>query len=465
MSNSAQSAGASAARGEFDIGINETLPLGQLIGIGLQNIFGMTGMFVFPGILGRAFGMPLGDIAYLYGMVFLVSGLTTCFQAVGLLRLPIVQGPYVGTFIGLLVLGHLPGAGLGVAFGSLFVASICWALLALPIRGMSFIALFGRYFEDPMISGTMVILSMMQIAMVSMPNWLGAANSPGFPLINLLAGLVCIIVFVIFTLWGGGWVRRFAILAGLIAGTACYALFVPVSFAPIAGAPWLVVPRLFPFGFGVRLDAVLVFLCALLPASIGTMSLYQIVARWGNEPITPVRMSGGCFAAALGSVLGAALGTFSMYVYPDNMGMLRTTRVGSRYGTLSAGVLLVLFGCCVKFDMLLVIVPNVVISGVATVLFGIVMVHGIHLLAQVELNERTLVIGGAALMVGLGGLFVPPEVLHALPVIAQLALKQSAVTGGVVLFALYAVLGRPAATLPEEAGVIPVPRPLAGEAQ
>ena len=448
---------AAVTRGEFDVGINETMPFGQLIAIGVQNIFGMSGMFVFPAIFGRAFGMPLETIAYLYGMVFFVSGITTVFQSIGILRLPIVQGPYVGSFIGLLVLGHLKGAGLGVAFGSFFVACLIWSLLAIPVRNFSFIALFGKFFQNPMISGVMVILSMMQIAVVSLPNWIGQPKSAGFPLVNFFAGLVCVIVFIIVTLWGGKWLRRFAVLAGLIVGTLFYSGFLPVSLAPVAGAPWLVVPRIFPFGFGVRLDAVLVFLFALLPASIGSMSLYQVVARWGNEPITPVRMAGGCFAAALGSALGAVLGTFSMQVYPDNMGMLRTTRVGSRYGTLAAGILLVILGCCVKFDMLLVVVPTVVIAAVATVLFGIVMVHGIHLLGQVDWDDRNIVIGGAALMVGLGGLFMPPETLHAMPLILQLSMKQSAVTGGIVLFVLYWLLSRePAAA---ETASAEAPRP------
>lgn len=397
-----------AASSEFDVGIHEGLPLGHLVMIGLQNVFGMTGMFVFPSLFGRAFDMPLDRIAYLYGMTFLVSGVTTCLQAIGPLRLPIVQGPYVGSFVGLMVLGHLPGAGLGVAFGSMFVACLCWALLSIPIRGISFVALFGDFFRHPMISGVMVILAMFQISVVSMPNWIGTAKDAGFPLVNFFAGGVSVVAFIAVTLWGGRWMRRFAVLTGLILGTVFYSGFVPISFAPIATAPWVVIPKAFPFGFGVRFDAVLVFLFAFLPASIGSMSLYQVVARWGNEPMTPVRMSAGCFAAALGSALAGVLSGFSMQIYPDNIGMLRTTRVGSRYATLTAGILLVLLGCCVKFDMLLVLVPVVVISAIATVLFGIVMVHGIHLLGQVEWDDRNLVIGGAALMVGLGGLFVSP---------------------------------------------------------
>ena len=425
----------------FDVGIHEKLTLEQYAILAFQNTFGMTGMFVFPGIFGRVFQLPVEQIAYLYGMTFLVSGLITLFQGIGFLRLPIVQGPYVGSFIGLLVLGRVPGLGLDVAFGSFFVASLIWALLAIPIRGLSFLALFGRFFQTPLISGIMVLLLTMQIAGVSLPNWIGQPSSPGFPRINLLAGLVAVVIFILLTLWGGKWFRRCAILAGLIFGTACYASFLPISFTPVVTAPWIVVPKIFPFGFAVRFDAVVVFLFVLVPSSIGSMALYRVVANWGGEEISSLRMSEGCFSAALGAVIAATVGTFSTTVYPDNMGMLRSTRVGSRYGTAAAGVLLVVLGSCVKFDMLLVLVPTVVLAGTATVLFGIVMVHGIQLLAEIDWHDRNLIIAGAALMVGLGGLFVEPETVKALPLTIQLMLKQSAVTGGTVLLVLYWLFG------------------------
>jgi xanthine/uracil permease len=440
MSNLADAGPAKSAK-IFDIGIDERVPASQLGILAFQNIFGMTGMFVFPGLFGRFFQMPVDQIAYLYGMVFLVSGLITVFQGFGFLRLPIVQGPYVGTFFGLLALGHTPDIGLGTAFGSFFVASIILALLSLPIRGLSFIALFGRLFQVPMISGVMVVLLMMQISVVSLPNWIGKPLSPGFPNINLLAGFAAVVIFMLMTLWGGKWLRRSAVLAGLIVGTLTYSGFLPISFAPVLTAPWLVVPQAFPFGFGVRLDAVVLFLFVLIPSSITSMALYQVVADWGDQKLTPLRMSEGCFAAALGAILAAVVGTFSTIAYPDNVGMLRSTRVGSRYATVAAGVLLVLLGACVKFDMLLVLVPSQVLAGIATILFGIVMVHGMHLLGGVEWTERNLIIAGAALMVGLGGLFVEPETMHELSPTIQIVLKQSAVTGGATLLLLYWLIG------------------------
>ncbi|HEY2019540.1 uracil-xanthine permease family protein [Paraburkholderia sp.] len=424
----------------FEVGINERLPLPQLAVLALQNVFGMTGMFVFPGLLGRAFHLSDPQISYLYGMTFIACGIITILQSVLLLRLPIAQGPYAGSFGALLTVGHLQAGGLGTAFGSFFVASLIWCLLTVPIRGRSVAGMFVRHLRLPIISGMIVMLIMVQIASVALPTWIGSPKNPGFPLVNLFSGAVAVAGIVFAMLWGGRRLRSVAILLGLALGTLAYTLFQPMSFAAVSAAPLLVEPRIFPFGFGARADLVAVFLLVLIPAGMGSMALYQTVADWGNETLSPGRMSEGLFGVALGSVVAAVWGGFSTIAYPDNIGILRATRVGSRFVTLAAGVLLIVFGGCVKFDMLLVVVPIPVISAAATLLFGIVFMHGVHILAHVEWDDRRLIAAGLAFLVGLGGLFISPDVIHAMPLMLQLVLQQPVISGGFTLVVLHSLL-------------------------
>lgn len=424
----------------FEVGINERLPLSQLAVLALQNVFGMTGMFVFPGLLGRAFHLPDAQIAYLYGMTFMACGIITILQSVLLLRLPIAQGPYAGSFGALLAVGHLQSGRLGTAFGSFFAASLIWCLLTVPIRGRSVAGLFARHLRVPIISGMVVMLIVVQIASVALPTWIGSPKSPGFPVVNLLSGAVAVAGIVFAMLWGGRRLRRVAILLGLALGTLTYTLFQPVSFAAVAAAPLVVVPHIFPFGFGVRADLVAVFLLVLIPAGMGSMALYQTVAGWGEESLSPGRMSEGLFGVALGSVVAAVWGGFSTIAYPDNIGILRATRVGSRFVTFTAGIFLIVLGACVKFDMLLVVVPIPVISAAATLLFGIVFMHGVHILEQVQWDDRRLIASGLAFLVGLGGLFVSPEVMHAMPLMLQLVLQQPVISGGLTLVVLHSLL-------------------------
>ena len=422
----------------FDVGVNERLPPAQLLVLGLQNIFGMTGMFVFPGILGRSFNLPPEQIAYLYGMTFAVCGIVTILQSTLLLRLPIIQGPYAGSFASLLAVGHL-GGGLGAAYGSFFVAALIWCVLTVPVRGFSVIGLFSRFLRAPIIAGMIVIFIMIQVANVALPGWIGRVDSPGFPLVNFGGGAVAVAVLIAVSLWGGRF-RRAAILIGLAAGTIAYAIFRPVSLAAVANAPLLVTPQIFPFGYAVQSDLVVVFLLVLLPASIGSMALYQMVGGWGGQNVTSARMSQGVFAIGLGGVLAGLVGGFSTIVYPDNIGMLRTTRVGSRYATLAAGVLLIVLGGCVKFDLLLVVVPLPVLSAAATLLFGIVLMHGVHILANVAWDDRKFIVAGLAMLVALGGMFLSPEVLAQMPLLMKLVITQPVISGGLTLVVLHSLL-------------------------
>jgi xanthine/uracil permease len=423
----------------FDVGIDERLSYDQLFILGLQNIFGMTGMFVFPGILGRSFNLPPEQIAYLYGMTFLVCGFVTILQSTLLLRLPIIQGPYAGSFATLLAVGHVPNAGLGAAYGSFFVAALIWCALTVPIAGFSVIGFFSRFLRAPLIAGMIVIFIMIQVSNVALPGWIGQVQSPGFPTVNFLTGALAVAVIVAVSLWGGKF-RRAAILIGLAAGTICYALFRPVSLAAVMNAPLLVAPQVFPFGFAVQTDLVIVFLLVLLPASIGSMALYQMVGDWGGQEVSSARMSQGIFAIGLGGVLAGLVGGFSTIVYPDNIGMLRTTRVGSRYATLAAGVLLIVLGASIKFDLLLVVVPLPILAAAATLLFGIVLMHGVHIMAKVDWDDRKYIVAGLAMLVALGGMFISPEVQAQMPLLVRLVATQPVISGGLTLVVLYALL-------------------------
>ena len=170
------------------------------------------------------------------------------------------------------------------------------------------------------------------------------------------------------------------------------------------------------------------------------MALYQMVGDWGGQTISSSRMSQGIFAIGLGGVLAGLVGGFSTIVYPDNIGMLRTTRVGSRYATMSAGVLLIVLGGCVKFDLLLVVVPLPVLSAAATLLFGIVFMHGVQILSKVDWDDRKFIVAGLSMLVALGGMFLSPEVLAQMPLLAKLLITQPVISGGLTLVVLHSLL-------------------------
>src|SRR5262249_38072548 len=151
---------------------------------------------------------------------------------------------YAGSFAALLALGHVPGAGLGAAYGSMAAAAAIWCVLSIPLKGLSVIGLFARFLRAPLISGIIVILTMVQVANVAFPNWLGNRMTPGFPVISIASGLIAVAVLIVATIWGGKYFRRIAVLLALLFGTLFFAAYQPVSLAGVMAAPIFVAPSL-----------------------------------------------------------------------------------------------------------------------------------------------------------------------------------------------------------------------------
>ena len=422
----------------FDVGFYDSLPWWETAVLAVQNILGMTGMFLFPGILGAVFHLDPGDTARLYGATFVTSGLVTVLQGTFMLRLPIVMGPWAATFTAILVGGQLEG--LANAYGSFFVASLIWAVLSLPIGGGAIIGAIAKLFREPLVYAGILVILMASLTTVTLPNWVGTPTQPGFGTANWLGGLACVVVIIAAIAFTRGLVRRGAMLWGIALGTVVYALFQPVPLERVAAAPWAYVPSAFPFGFGVSPSLVLLFFLMLTTGAASALSEYHLVAAWGEERVSSRRMSAGIFSESIGAALAAAVGGFSTTSYPDCLGILKTSRVGSVRVTITTGAILLVLGFVLKFDSLFVAVPGSVLAAAATVMFGIVLASGIEMLGRVRWTPTNSIVLGFSFMLSLGGLFINPDTLKTYPPVIQSILGQPVLTGTVMLVVLHLVL-------------------------
>jgi xanthine/uracil permease len=424
----------------FDVGLDDKVPVKDALLMGFQNVFVMTGIFVFPGIMGRSFDLPPDTVAYLYGMTFVGCGVTSLLMSMFFGRMPLAAGPYAGVFTAILTFGHFPHADLGTAFGSLFVASLLWCLLSIPIRGVSAVGLMSGAVRTPSIAGVIVMLVMVQIADLSLPHWLGKPGEPTFPLINFAAGLITALVLMTLTVARHPMVRRLSLLVALAAGALFFELFAPMSFGAVVRSPWFVMPEFFPFGLSFNPQFCITFFIILIAVNIQTMTMMGVVGEWAQLEIKPARVSLGVFAISLGSAVASMIGGFTHIPYPANVAMLRATGVASRQVTLATAVILILMGFCTKIDYFFVLLPVPVLAAAATVLFGIVFLHGVEMLAKVDWDHRSLTIAGFSLMTGFGTLFVEPRTLAQLPLFVNLMLRQPIIVGVFSLIVLGIVL-------------------------
>jgi xanthine/uracil permease len=66
--------------------------------------------------------------------------------------------------------------------------------------------------------------------------------------------------------------------------------------------------------------------------------------------------------------------------------------------------------------------------------------HGVHILAKVDWDDRKFIVSGLALVVGLGGMFLAPDVLAQMPLLVRLVITQPVISGGLTLVVLHALL-------------------------
>ena len=428
----------SPATPALKVGFDERVPLLQHGVMTLQNIFAVTGMFLFPAVLGSSLHLPASTVAELYGATFIVTGLGTVINSAFGLRLPVVLGPWAPMLTGLI--GAAKIAGLGGAFGSMFVATLIWVVLSLPLPGFSIVAYLGRLFRAPILYGGVVLILMTSLTDVTVVNWLGTPGTPGFGKASWIGGGVAILVTFAILVVSRGPVRSIAMLCGIAAGVIVYAFLGPVSFSRVGKSPWLFNFHIFPFGFSVSPVLVVLFFLLLMTSVSNSLALYNVTAEWSGADLRGRRMAWGIFGQSVSAVVSALLGTFSSTTYPSNLAIVRASRVGSRWITVTTGVVMIVGGSILKFDAIFVSIPSNVIAASSIILFGVLAMSAVESLSRVEWDQLNFLVLGPAFMISIGGLFVTASTLAHFPLIVRQIFSQPLLDGPVLLVVLHLIV-------------------------
>jgi xanthine/uracil permease len=419
----------------LNVGFDERVPWPTHIALSLQNMLVLAGLFLFPGLFGATFHLSAGDIAKLYGAAFVAVGFATVLQGVLKLRMPMVLGPWSGALAGLTVLGKLYG--LGTAFGSCFVAACIMAVLAIPFRGVSLIRVVAKLFAEPTLTGGIVLITGIGLEQIAVVNWVGKPGAVGFGSGNWIGGGIALLLVSIFFAFTKGYVRSLAMIIGIVVGTFIFAVFAPVHFTAMQHGPWVSAPSAFQFGFGVNATALIIFIVLLLPPFISALGFYQMVAEWGQETVDSDRMAWGAFGLAIGSILAPIIGTFTVSVYPENVGLLRQTRNGSRWITVTAGVLFIVVGFIYKIGAVFAGIPSGVIGGAAAAMFAVILIAGVEILAKADWTPRNIIVVGLPVVLSIGGVFLAANVYANYPLIIRSLITQPLVTGPFLLITFF----------------------------
>ncbi|CAL9160024.1 unnamed protein product [Musa hybrid cultivar] len=173
----------------------------------------------------------------------------------------------------------------------------------------------------------------------------------------------------------------------------------------ISSAPWIKIP--YPLQWGApTFDAGHSFgmMAAVFVSLIESTGTYKAAARLASATPPPAHvLSRGIGWQGIGILLDGLFGTVTgSTVSVENVGLLGSTRVGSRRVIQISAGFMIFFSILGKFGALFASIPFTIFAAVYCVLFGVVAAVGLSLLQFTNMNSmRNLFIVGVSIFLGL----------------------------------------------------------------
>jgi uric acid transporter len=419
--------------------VDEVLPVGKLGVYGFQHVLAFyAGAVIVPILLAGAIDLSTEQLVHLINADLFTCGIASIIQSVGFwrigVRLPLLQGVTFTAVSPMIAIGLAAGGGtegLLVIYGAVIVAGLFTFLIA------PFFSRLIKYFP-PVVTGSVILIIGIALLPVAAMDAVGGSEhpEPGNPR-NLAYALGTLLLIVLIQRVFKGFMATVAVLVGLVAGTLVAWALGDASFDAVGNSDWLGVTTPFYFGwpqfsFAAIVSMIVVMLITAVETTGDVFATGEIVdKRIHREDIGRALRADG-----LATTIGGVLNSFPYTCFAENVGLVRLTRVKSRYVVAAAGVLMMLIGLMPKAGAIVAGIPHPVLGGAALAMFATVAVVGIQTLSRVDFHDhRNVVI--VATSVGLAMLVtVQPNVATAVPGWAQIILGSGITLGSISAIAL-----------------------------
>lgn len=453
---------------ELIYGLHDKPPVIEAIFVAFQHVLAaFVGIITPPLIICTSLGLDAANTSYIISMSLFASGICTFIQCKkigpvgsGLLSLQGTSFAFLGSILGVgttaIQGGKSPQEALALIFGVGFFGAFTNVILS------RFLHLLSKV-VTPIVTGTLVMLiglSLIQTGVTSMAGGVAAkqAGTFGSPQNLALGGMVFLII-IILTLSQNQYIKMGAIIIGLAFGYIVSIFLGIVNFATLSQLPMISLPIPFRYGMSFNFAALIPFLI-LYPLtaieSVGDMTATSAVSK---EPIQGSvyirRIKAGVLGDGLNSALAALLNTFPVTTFSQNTGVIQMTGVGSRYVGFYVAGILALLGLLPFVGGIFQTIPQPVLGGATTIMFGSIAVAGLRIVASENLDRRATIIVAVSLAMGLGVVFVP-DIFNGKPDIIKNIFASSTSTGGLTAILLSWLLPQTketSATLETEAEV------------
>lgn len=424
------------------VGVDEKLPWGQALLLGLQHVLAMDS-YVPPFIIATALALAPTASTAMIQSTFLGAGIASLIQVLFFLRMPVCQGPSyvpVGAVIGL----YYGANGFDTVFGACLVGAACVVLLG--ISGLYKHAV--HRFIPPLVSGTVIIIVGLTLLPTAFSSNIFIEGNNLTVGQNIILACVSAAVMIAFSMLGvyrpkvGKALRVCSVIIALFVGCVVAALMGGLDLSSVADAPFFSLPNVAFVNYGLSFDlsAILTMIVIYLVLLAETTGTWYAVSSVVGKPMTDEQINRGVIGEGLGCLVGSLLGTTPVTGYSTNAGIISITGVASRRVFVMASVWLIAFSFAGKLSALIMAIPASVIGGVFAVVCAIIMLNGFRQLKHEPLSERQLYIIGVPIAVAVGLLNLPSDVTAAAPEVVQYLLGSPIAISAIVCIVLNKLL-------------------------
>ncbi len=442
----------SARKSDLVYQLNDRPPLPQAFFAALQHLLAMFVAVITPSlIICHTLGVPTEQTNTIISMSLFASGISSFIQirtigpiGSGLLSIQGTSFNFIGPIIAAGMSLKAGGADINTMmaaiFGTILLASFAEILLSRVLQ-------YAQRVITPLVSGivvTLIGLTLIQVGLISMGGGYDAMNNGTFgSLHNLaLAGAV-LAVIVILNRAKNPYIRIASIVIAMLVG---YLLAYCMDMLPepkASNTPLIALPVPMQFGLGFNwslfIPLVLIFFITALEAIGDITATSEVSGEPVSGPVYMKRIKGGVLADGVNSALAGVFNSFPNSTFSQNNGVIMLTGVASRYVGYFISAMLVILGLFPGVALFVQSIPEAVLGGATTVMFGTIAAAGIRIISRVDIDRRAILIMALSFSMGLG-IAQKPEILQFMPEFIKSIFSTSIAAGGITAIVMNLLL-------------------------
>lgn len=420
--------------------VDEILPAPKLFVYGFQHVLAFyAGAVIVPILLASAIDLSTQELIHLINADLFTCGIASIIQSIGFwkigVRLPLLQGVTFTAVSPMIAIGLAAGGGtegLLVIYGAVIVAGLFTFFVA------PYFSRLIRFFP-PVVTGSVITIIGIALLPVAAADAVGGAGPDLDPTSgrNMAYALGTLVLIVVIQRIFKGFMATVAVLVGLVAGTLIAWMLGDAHFEDVSNSGWFGVTTPFYFGWPkFSVAAIISMVVVMLITAVETTGDVFATGEIVEKRIERDDIARALRADGMATTIGGVFNSFPYTCFAENVGLVRLTRVKSRYVVAMAGAIMIVIGLIPKAGALVAGIPYPVLGGAALAMFATVAVVGFQTLSRVDFHDhRNVVIVGTS--VGLA-MYVTaqPEVAKAVPDWAQIILGSGITLGSITAIVL-----------------------------